>query len=320
MSYLWSAIKLCIVAGLMIWIVGSADTSAVFAAMKDANLWLIGLAVAMQVLGAAIMAARWRLLLEVRAVTPGFPYLFTATVSAFFFRQFLPSVVGGDAIRSFAAWRAGASPGFSALSLVADRLFGLLALILFLLVASVFMTRIALDLPGLWAGLGLATVVVGGGLLFLMMPGKLRLPARAPAKLHRILEAMRVFAGAQRIVPACLGLSILLQVNVVTFYWVIGQALGLDVPYSAYFVIVPIAIFLMMAPFSINGIGVREVAFIYLLGVWGVGREMALAFAWLEFGAILTAGLIGGVVYLAHRSPVTEQRQKIRDDGAADVM
>lgn len=146
-SYLWSAIKLCIVAGLMIWIVGSADTSAVFAAMKDANLWLIGLAVAMQVLGAAIMAARWRLLLEVRAVTPGFPYLFTATVSAFFFRQFLPSVVGGDAIRSFAAWRAGASPGFSALSLVADRLFGLLALILFLLVASVFMTRIALDLP-----------------------------------------------------------------------------------------------------------------------------------------------------------------------------
>lgn len=317
--FLLTGLKLCVVIALMIWIVRSADTASVFAAMRSANLWLLALAVGMQILGAAIMAARWSLLLAVRDVRPGFGYLFTATVSAFFFRQFLPSVVGGDAIRSVAAWRAGADPGFAALSLVADRLFGLLALILFLVVASVFMTHVAGDLPGLWAGMGLAMAAVGGGLVFLMAPGRIRLPARAPARLHRILDAMRVFAGAQRIAPACVGLSILLQINVVTFYWVIGQALGLDVPYAAYYVIVPIAIFIMMAPFSINGIGVREVAFIYLLGVWDVGLEQALAFAWLEFGSILTAGLIGGVVYLLHRAPQTAASRAGSGKRAPDV-
>lgn len=316
---LLTGLKLCIVVVLMIWIVRNADTSSVFAAMRGANLWLLAVAVGMQVLGAAIMAARWRLLLEVRDVRPGFSYLFTATVSAFFFRQFLPSVVGGDAIRSVAAWRAGADPGFAALSLVADRLFGLLALILFLVVASVFMTQVAGGLPGLWAGMGLAVAVVGGGLVFLMAPGRIRLPARAPARLHRILDAMRVFAGAHRIIPSCLGLSILLQINVVTFYWVIGQALGLGVPYGAFYVIVPIAIFMMMAPFSINGIGIREVAFIYLLGIWNIERELALAFAWLEFGTILTAGLLGGAVYLLHRAPQSTAPRGDRGEGATDV-
>ena len=305
--------KILVVAVLMVWIVRNAETESVFSAMRQANLPLVVLALAMQILGAAIMAARWRLLLQVQDVSPSFAYLFTSTVSAFFFRQFLPSVVGGDAIRSVAAWRAGADPGFAALSLVADRLFGLLALLLFLIGASFFMMQIAADLPGLWGGLAAAGAIVGGGLLFLMAPGSIRLPAKTPAKIDRVVRATRVFAGSHRIVPACLGLSILLQVNVVTFYWVIGHALGLEVPYAAYYVIVPIAIFVMMVPFSINAIGIREVIFIYLLGVWGVDSDLALAFAWAEFGIILCAGLLGGIVYMTHKMPA---RTDIERSGA----
>ncbi|MEM7644510.1 MAG: lysylphosphatidylglycerol synthase domain-containing protein, partial [Pseudomonadota bacterium] len=102
----------------------------------------------------------------------------------------------------------------------------------------------------------------------------------------------------------CLILSILLQINVVTFYWILSQSLDLDVPYAAFYAIVPIAIFAMMAPFTINGIGIREAVFIFLLGLWGIDPSLALAFAWIEFATVLAAGLLGGVVYMLRRAPL----------------
>ena len=99
-----------------------------------------------------------------------------------------------------------------------------------------------------------------------------------------------------------LGLSVLLQINVVTFYWALSQALGLEINYGSWFVIAPIAIFVMMIPLSINGIGVREAIFIFLLSQWDVTNSTALALAWLEYGIFLAFGLVGGLVYMLRKT------------------
>ena len=54
---------------------------------------------------------------------------------------------------------------------------------------------------------------------------------------------------------------------------------------------------MMMAPITINGIGLREAILVYLLAMWGVSSELALALAWLEFGVTVTLGVIGGIVF-----------------------
>ena len=284
----------------MTWILSRTDLGAVFAVMGEADPALLAVALGMQMLGAVIITLRWQGLLAVKDVRPGFRYLLQSTISSFFFRQFLPTVVGGDTIRGYDAWRAGADPGFAIFSLVVDRLFGLLALVAFALLAGVALERIAGDLPGLrlWSGIALA------GLLALLaivaFPRRIPTPRWTPGALARMVEAMQVFNGAPGLLLRCFVLSVILQVNVVT-YWVIAQSLGLAVPYTAFFAIVPVAIFAMMAPISINGIGVREAVFILLLGLWGTDRAHALAFAWLEFGLVLTTGLIGGAVYALRR-------------------
>ncbi|MEM8850544.1 MAG: lysylphosphatidylglycerol synthase transmembrane domain-containing protein [Pseudomonadota bacterium] len=301
----WSwLIKAGICVALMSWIVRSADLDAVFSAMSGADFRLLALAVGMQVLGAAIIALRWQRLLAVGGIEPGFPFLWGSTVSSCFFRQFLPSVFGGDAIRGYDAWRAGARPGFAAMSLIVDRLFGLLALVFFIAVAGLAMNQMADGLPGLWAWTMLAAIGVIGGLAVLLAPGHIPLPRRTPAKIHKMIQALRAFQGARGVIGPCLGFSLLLQINVVTFYWVLSQSLGLDVPYAAFYAIVPIAIFAMMAPFTINGIGIREAIFIFLLGLWGIDASLALAFAWIEFATVLAVGLVGGAVYALRRAPM----------------
>ncbi|MEM8753901.1 MAG: lysylphosphatidylglycerol synthase transmembrane domain-containing protein [Pseudomonadota bacterium] len=305
------ALKIGVSAALIAWILSDADLAAVWASLAAVDPGWLALALASQVVGAALIAFRWGGLLALKGVAPGFPYLLGSTVSASFFRQFLPSIVGGDAIRGYDAWRAGASPGLAAVSLVVDRLLGLTALAVFALIALSLFEPLNAAVPGvrLWVALGLVCVV--GALALMLIPGLraprpiLALHAAAPSAITRrvdaVVEAVGAFRGEGGGVLRAFGLSLLIQINVVSSYWLLSQALGLGIDYADFYVIVPVAVFVMMAPITINGVGLREAIFIFLLAIWGIGEPQALAFAWLEYAVYLVFGLAGGVVYALRR-------------------
>ncbi len=304
-------IKVIASLGLITWIISTANLSDVFAALKNVDVrWLI-FAVSLQFVGAGILSFRWKGLLDVQEVTPGWGYLYKSTMVANFFRQFLPSIIGGDVIRGHDAWKAGAPWPVALMSLLLDRLLGLLALALLAMVAVLFSDELSEKLPSLRWWLVAAFLGLSGLLSFLLLPrrtgaGRLPLPSFVPSKvatkLASIGDAMTMYKGNPQALWRGLGLSILLQANVVTFYWALSQALGLPIDYASWFVIAPIAIFVMMIPLSINGIGVREAIFIFLLSQWGVDNSTALALAWLEYGIFLLFGLFGGIVYMLRKT------------------
>lgn len=309
----WSfLLKFAISAGLIIWIASSADLDAVWSAMVGVDLRWLAFASVLNVLGAAIISVRWGGLLAVRDVRPGFRYLFASTLCSAFFRQFLPSIVGGDAIRGYDAWRAGASPGFAVVSLVVDRLLGLATLAIFALLAIALLGDLSSELSSMWVWIALGLAIFAGVIGFTALPDiappafVTRLVEKAPAKLTglvaKIFNSLRAFRDGRAALGRGFALSVLLQVNVVTFYWAISQALGLGLDYSVFYVIAPLAIFVMMAPITVNGVGLREAVFIALLALWGVDGSVALAFAWLEYGVMLAFGLFGGGVYALRRS------------------
>lgn len=308
---LFTIIKVVASLGLITWIVSTANLTDVFAALKAVDVrWLL-FAVCLQFVGAGLISLRWKGLLAVQSVTPGWLYLYKSCLVANFFRQFLPSIIGGDVIRGHDAWKAAAPWPVALMSLLLDRLLGLLALALLAMVAVLFSDDMSEKLPGLQIWLAAAFVGLSLVLSFLLLPRrngatKLSLPSFVPgkvaSKLASIGEAMTMYKGHPQALWRGIGLSLLLQINVVTFYWALGQSLGLPVDYTSWFVIAPIAIFVMMVPLSINGIGVREAIFIFLLAQWGVADSTALALAWLEYGIFLAFGLVGGVVYMLRKT------------------
>jgi hypothetical protein len=130
--------------------------------------------------------------------------------------------------------------------------------------------------------------------------------ARIPV-LSKASGAIAMALGAFRSNPImlyqALGLSLLLQFNVILHFYVLAQALDIAISIPAMFVIVPISIVVMMAPISINAIGVREVVFVYLFAVFGVADSQALALAWLAFVFVVLQGALGGVVFMLRRTP-----------------
>jgi uncharacterized protein (TIRG00374 family) len=303
------AAKVVVSAVLLYWILSRANLSEVFAAGLSASLPLLLAAYSLDFVGLFISATRWRVLLQAQSVEASTPFLMKSFMVAHFFNNFLPSTVGGDASRAYDSYQAGRKSGRAVTSVVVDRLLGLQALILFVLVSLPFARHITDRLPllPLWVGLGGAALLALTWAIFLApsLPILARVQSALPGKIgllvERVLGAFRPYRGRRKVLVKAFGLSILLQANVVLYYILVAWALDLTVPAHSFFLIIPLALFVMMLPISINGIGLRENVLASFLAVYGITSSEAIAYAWLVYLGGLILGLLGGVVYALRR-------------------
>jgi len=78
----------------------------------------------------------------------------------------------------------------------------------------------------------------------------------------------------------------------------LATGLGLDIPLATLFAFAPAALLMAMVPISFGGWGIREIAFVYLLGAAGVSAEAALSLS-IAFGLLrVLVGIIGGLAWV----------------------
>lgn len=305
-----------------------ADISEVFATLSEVRFDWLGVAILCQLVGPVIISLRWQRLLAAQDVTPPWRYLFASTLMSTFFRQFLPSTAGGDVIRAYHAMKAGASTSVALMSLVVDRLGGLVALLILAIIGTIMGPAISERLPDVWmwiSAVGIALCLVTSIVVFGMPTkwGRLeRLPklpfmGKVGALLVKFSDALSLYRGKPMALLYALIMSLILQVNIVVFFWAISMALDLQLSLAVFFVVVPIAIMVMMLPISINGIGLREGVFVFLLGGWGISPASSVSLAWIEYGIFLAFGLLGGVIYgvanMQLNSPEKHDENKVCD-------
>jgi uncharacterized membrane protein YbhN (UPF0104 family) len=190
-----------------------------------------------------------------------------------------------------------------------DRLSGLLVL---LGLACVAAAAYPLPLP-VWVGLAVGGAAGGAAIFLAVLPASTKLLARldttGTGRRHRLLakvshvavslhEAFALFARRPRAVVASALLSLLVQVTGVIQVWLIGRALGLDVPIGVFGVAVPMVALLTLLPVSVSGMGVREAGMVLFLQPAGVAVGPAVTVAFLWFCVQTAGGLCGAIVYL----------------------
>jgi uncharacterized membrane protein YbhN (UPF0104 family) len=121
--------------------------------------------------------------------------------------------------------------------------------------------------------------------------------SKLATKLDEAYQSIHILKDKPGILVITLIVSILLQINVILFFYFIGVSLELGVSLLYFTIIVPIALIVLLVPFSINGIGIREGIFVILLTELGVQAKDAIALSWISFGLMLTQGIIGGIIF-----------------------
>ena len=299
--------RVAVSAALIAWILRGTDLREVLATFRTADVRYILIAIGLIPIGYLSSVSRWQILLRAQGGDASFGFLTRSLMTGIFFNNLLPSTIGGDAIRAWDTARSGVSRGTALTIIVVDRFVGLLALLLFAAIGLLGATRLNEQAPELafWViGVG-AVMIVAAALLFLPSshgPDLLaRLGARLPGKWGalpgKVAEALFAFQGKGRALAGAFFWSLCLQTMVVLNAWVTARALRIELGLAPFFLMIPLAVFVMMIPVSINGIGVRENLFVFFFAALGVAEASGLAFAWLEYGLLLLQALAGGVVY-----------------------
>jgi uncharacterized protein (TIRG00374 family) len=231
-----------------------------------------------------------------------------------FFNNFLPSHVGGDVVKAYYIYR-GAHRNVAAFSgVVIDRLFGLVAMVIIGGVAILIADRGPAS-PKIVTTLVLLTLAIGCVFAVLFNKGivdflcRIRLPLVTTAlldKLRGIYQAMHLYRDHSSLVAVGLLLTLVGQVAFVFTNYFLARSLSIDIPLEVFFYLVPILLIVGLTP-TVNGIGVREVVYLYYLAGLTT-TDKALALSLFTFFFMVFIGMICGVLYvcIGGRTSITE--------------
>lgn len=274
-----------------------------------------------------ISAVRWQVLLQVQDLHLSFRRVYGLTMIGVFFNFFIPGGTGGDAVKMFYLVKeTPGRKGMAILSVVVDRLIGLLALIVFAGVLIGLKWKWLLTAPKTAPWVYLALAVLVASLLFLAATFLItgfglvhRLPTKFPGrdKLGEMAMAYNVYGRA--IVPCGIAfiLSIIAHVgNFGVFYCAIRSLAtsGMEIPTLAkFYAIMPIIGTITSLPISIGGVGWREKLFEdFLGGLLAASAGVAVAISSMGYLMTLAWGLVGGAVYMLYRPSEHARMKTIR--------
>lgn len=163
-------LRVAVSVALIAWILRGTDLREVWAAFRTADVRYILLAIVLIPFGYLFSVSRWRLLLRAQGGDASYPFLFRSLMTGIFFNNFLPSTIGGDAIRAWDTARSGVNKATALTIILVDRFVGLLALLLFATAGLLGAGRLTERVPDL------ALWVLGVGAVMVLLAAVLFLP------------------------------------------------------------------------------------------------------------------------------------------------
>ena len=298
---------LVLTAAAVAYLVWKIDLGTTLDILGSASLAWFALSVAIMTFTVPVLALRWGWLLAAHDIDEGVPWLTRAYFVAYTIGQVLPTSLGGDAVRVVETTRR--HPGRATVvtgTVVLERGVGGAATVAlgalgFVLSIGQYDVSAYLWLEGVFV---LGTILLGflffarsaRPLLRRTQPILVRL--RVERLLRHFYESIHHYRGRPRLLAEVFLLTLCVQAVRILSIWASAKAVGIDLDPRIYFVFGPLLFLVMLVPFTLNGIAVREAFFVSFLGSVGVGANEAFAAGFLFFLVTVLLALPGAFVLL----------------------
>jgi glycosyltransferase 2 family protein len=313
---LFASLQVAITVLLLWWIFRDPDKRArMSGALRAAEyVWLIPGVLS---IGCAFLfqTERWRRLLRVQGIPLSWWRTFRVYLIGAFFNLFLLGATGGDIVKIYYAMRETASKKAAALlSVLVDRMVGMLALVAVTVVlCSLRLDRLLAD-PLTRALLAALALIMGGSLAIIAFGFCVdrfhlvhKLPPWLPmrGKIVELSTAFSTYARDPKVLASTFGLSVLAHLCIFFSFYFAARAFGAFAGVDGMIEILsvlPIILTIASLPISLSGVGVREQLFQNVLsGMFGTPEGLAVMISITGFLIVVFWGLVGGCVYLVYR-------------------
>ena len=296
----FNVLKIVVSAGLMIYLLTfQIDLEDLWHTARQARWGYLAAAMVLMIVGTALRALRWQALLEALDIKVPLRRLVHLYFVGAFFNIFLPTGLGGDAIRMAELARSTKRAPEAIGTTLVDRATGLWVLFVLALLALPFSHNL---LPQGWPPIIALGTLIGalGGWVVMGTPlipwlgSRVHLPGQE--KLERFYHSVAQL-GYRALGKAC-AVSLIFDLLLIAFNMLIAHGLGVNQPLGIFLLFTPIISFSLALPISIGGLGVREQTYVLLFSSLGVSDAAAAAMSITNYVLTnLVVGLLGGVLY-----------------------
>jgi hypothetical protein len=296
----------------------------------EARLAYVLLALAITLAAFPVNAWRWQLLLRAQGIHDNMGWLTRAYLVSYTAGQVLPSSLGADAVRIYeTARRHPGNAGVVAGSILLERALGAVATLV--LAAIGLLLAVGRYDVGIYIWIVLAFVVLAilaGVILF--SRGARPLLRRTTPLLRRIwverqvrvvYEAIHRYRDNVTLLIGVTAITLVVQAAGVLAIWASAKAVGIDLSPRPYYVMGPLLVLLVLIPFTVSGLGVRESFFVSFLGELAVGANEAFSAGLIFFVVIIAAAVPGFLIWgvevfirRADRAPVVDRGAREYDE------
>jgi uncharacterized membrane protein YbhN (UPF0104 family) len=254
------------------------------------RLDLFGAAVALYVGGQVMSSYRWLILARINDIGGPWHQYLRYYLIGMATNLFLPGLVGGDAARAAYLGLRQRRMSAAIASVIADRGLGLVALFWMAALAAVTVSSVRLPRTLLVAVLLIAIVLLVG---FLGAPILTRPARRLTGRPGSVIRPLVPYLERPIALLPVITLSLILQVSLAVCQYLLAIGMGLRIRLSAVLLIVPMANVAASLPLTLNGLGIRESAYLVLFGMAGVAHQDAVALGLLWFACTMLGGATG---------------------------
>ncbi len=303
------ALQILVSGGILALLLYRIDLSAAWDLIKSSTWEYVALAFVIFLATTWLMAWRWQILLASKGIHEPLRWLTRLYFVGYAAGQILPTAMGGDAVRIIEhSRRRPDAKAEAAGAVVIERIIGAVGTLLLVAVGLLLaVNRYEGIAPFVWieaAGIFVLTVIAV--LLFSRRTRRLLeekvFPVGRRVKLDRPVESVHWALHGYRHKPwvlvVTLALTVATQLARIASMWLCGKAVGVDISPVVYVILGPLLFLVMLVPFTINGLGVREAFFVAFLGRFGVDADAAFATGFLFYLVTIATSIPGGLILL----------------------
>lgn len=309
-------LKAIISISLLTFLLTKIDWHTVTKNLHNANLFLLLIAIFLNVVERFELTYKWNLLIKIRGIIVKFGRLFWINSIGSFLGLFLPSSLGTDVVRGYYLVKNNAERSVSISSVFVDRVLGLISLLLLGLVSLLFASNLVSKF-NLNLYLAVLTFITLVSVYFFQRNETKKILELLFVKMkqHKIIEyAMKLHGSIleYKKYPKTLLLSfvitILVQVTRVLTYYAVAAAFDIEISIVYFFLFVPLIIIVMMLPITIGGLGLREGTFVAFFTMIGMSVNDAVVITFINsILDTLNTIILGGGGYLFYKSTLKDQ-------------
>lgn len=308
---------------LLSWVfTNQADLASAWATLRHARLSYVAAGFACFFVGELITVYKWQVLLRALGARCHFLALTRAMLIGEFYSMFLPTSVGGDVARIALTRAAAGGTSLAASAAIMQRNTGMGGLLILALVGT-SLVRISLglfsgplvilnDLRTWFALLAVCYAAINVVLLSDRVRNALWTRWKSRCQENSFLGRTIAFADNFHAATRNMGgvFALALVISCVTQFldclmgWCASRAIGANLSVAEACVFVPAATLTALLPLSINGIGIREVAYVTLTKHAGLSPEQAVALSMIHFACLVMLALCGGIWHLLQPAAV----------------